>query len=380
VLNQNRFLLRRARLRLADSFSHRTVGLDYALQLDANTIAGFAFGLRDAEVGFSWAPGGFDEQGRTQPLGKGLAALRVRAGGGVIRIPFGYDVYEASHARRIFSEPSLLANAFFPGDYDLGVRLQIDYGDLHLVAGLLNGEPIGARGFSARDPNAAKDWFLRVHGNANPWERLHLEGGLSFTKGTGFHQGTPATKDSLVWRDFNEDGIAQQFEIQVVRGASATASENFERWAAGADLRARIDLPFGALTLFGEAATGVNVDRSLQPADPVVLGAPQRGVTVHGGFVQEFGKWFLLGFRADHYDARLDSTDTQGGRLVRANRPFGYFSIAAALRLFESERRGLAGRLVVEAQRRRDRLARDEAGLPTDLSDDRVTLRMQVEF
>jgi hypothetical protein len=374
LLNQDRFFLRRARLRMADRFSTGNFAADYVVQGDANSIAGVALGLRDAEAGLLWSPDGFEEARRVGQR------LEVRLGAGMFRVPFGYDVYELSHADRLFSEPSLLANAFFPGDYDFGARLAASYGDLFVVAAVQNGEPIGARPLPARDPNAAKDGFLRVGGSAHPVARLRVEGGLSFMRGTGFHPGTPPTKDTLVWRDFNEDGIAQQFEVQVVRGAAATASENFERWAVGADLRSRITFPFGALMLFGEAATGVNVDRGLRPADPILSGAPQRGVTIHGGFVQELGSLLLVGVRADHYDARIDSTDTQGGQLVRAKRPFTYYSFAAALRLLESDKRRGRARLMAEYALRRDRQARDLSGHPTDLSDDRLTLRLQVEY
>jgi hypothetical protein len=379
VLNQNRFLLRRARLRAADQFAYKTLALDYVLQVDANSIAGLALSLRDAEAGLVWSPGGFGA--KNEALGaEGYQPLRVRLGAGLFRSPFGYDVYEQSHAARLFAEPSLLANAFFPGDYDFGARLQVDYGDVFLVAAVQNGEPIGARPFAARDPNSAKDLFLRAGGASQLFSALRVDGGVSFMRGTGFHPGTPPTKDTLVWRDFNEDGIAQPFEIQVIRGASATASENFERWAVGADLRANVTFPFGKLTLFGEGATGVNIDRGIRPADPIVSGAPQRAITVHGGFVQELGQLFMVGARVDHYDARIDATDRQGGQLVRANRPFTYYSFAGALRLFESSERRGRGRLMVEYQRRRDKLARDESGRPADLDDDRLTLRMQVAF
>jgi hypothetical protein len=379
VLNQDRFLLRRARVRATDQFVRKTLALDYVLQVDANSIAGLALSLRDAEAGFLWSPGGFGK--KHEALGvEGYQPLRVRLGAGLFRSPFGHDVYEQTHNARLFAEPSLLANAFFPGDYDFGARLQVDYGDVFVVAAIQNGEPIGARSFAARDPNSAKDLFLRAGGSSQVFRGLRFDGGVSFMRGTGFHPGTPPTKDTLVWRDFNEDGIAQPFEIQVIRGASATESQNFERWAVGADVRAHVALPFGKLTLFGEGATGVNIDRGIRPADPIVSGAPQRGITIHGGFLQEFGQLFTVGARVDHYDARLDATDQQGGELVRANRPFTYYSLAGALRLFESDARRGRGRLMVEYQRRRDKLARDETGRPADLSDDRLTVRMQVEF
>jgi hypothetical protein len=378
VLNQNRFLLRRARLRLADRFRSGHFSLDYGFQVDANSIAGLNLGFREAEVGVAFSPQGFGASADSDPRGPNV--FRARLGAGVFRAPFGYDVFELTHTDRLFSEPSLLANAFFPGDFDLGARLDLHYGDLNLTVALQNGEPIGERSFPGRDTNAAKDWFVRLAGKADPIPRLSLEGGLSMTRGSGFHAGTPPTKDNLVWRDFNEDGAAQQAEIQVIRGASPTASENFERWAIGADVRARLALPWGSLTLFGEGATGVNIDRGIRPADPIISGAPQRGITIHGGFLQNVGKYLTFGARADHYDARLDSSDLQGGKLVRVQRPFTYYSLAAAVRLFERESHRGRARLMVEYGHRIDNLALDAAGRPTDLSDNRFTARMQAEF
>jgi hypothetical protein len=387
VLNQNRFFLRRARLRLADRYERGSFAGDYALQVDANTIAGPALGLRDAEIGLTWTLRARQEaKSETIVVGGGHSDgrerdLRIRVGAGMFRSPFGYDTYQLSHAARLFSEPALLANAFFPGDYDLGVRVQADYRAMYVVAALQNGEPIGGRGLPGRDPNSAKDWFLRLGGRSNIFERVTVEGAVSLTRGSGFHAGTPPTKDSLVWRDFNEDGIAQPAEIQVIRGASATASENFLRWGIGADLRVHIAIPLlGQLMLFGEAATAVNLDRGLRPADPVVSGAPQRGIGLNGGFVQELGKWFFIGARADHYNARLDASETQGGVLVRASEPFTHYAFAGAFRFLERERFTGGGRLMVEYAVRRDRLGRDASGTPADLSDNRLTFRMQWEL
>src|SRR5262249_10086911 len=160
--------------------------------------------------------------------------------------------------------------------------------------------PIGEQALPGRDPNAAKDFFgrLTAYGEVAKW--LRLEGGLSTTGGFGFHAGTPASKDVLIWRDFNEDGIVQLTEVQAIPGSAATPSQNFGRWGVGADLRARVALPIGELTLFGEAAIANNLDRGLRPADPVLLGRDQRSLAVFGGFTQEIGRYGLIGVRADH--------------------------------------------------------------------------------
>lgn len=398
LLNQDRIFLRRLRARVSDSFRRGSLSADYVVQVDANTIAGTTLGLRDAEVGIGWssAPAGPPTDAPAATFGAGPSApssparlaatvppdgaLQVRLGVGIFRTPFGHDVSEMSHADRLFSEPSLLANAFFPGDYDAGARLSLNHRDVFLVLALQNGEPLGERSFPSRDPNAAKDWFVRFGSRASPLRRVRIESALSLMHGVGFHPGTPPTKDTLVWRDFNEDGIAQQPEIQVIRGASPTPSENFDRWGLGADARINVDLPIGHLLVFGEAAVGVDLDRGVRPADPVLLGSPQRGVTVHAGLVQELGSAFYVGTRVDYYNANLDEADTQGGTLVRFNQPFTNLAFAGALRLLESDERRGRARIIIEYAIRRDRLGRDSAGRPADLSNDRLTLRLQLEI
>jgi hypothetical protein len=305
--------------------------------------------------------------------------LRLRLGGGILRAPFGHAVYEEKFTERLFAAPPLVAQAFFPGEYDLGARLSASWRGLSLVLALQNGEPLGSGSFPAMDPNADKDWFGRVGARLEPASWLTIEAGGSGVWGTGFHPGTPATKDVLVWRDLNEDGIAQLSELQAIRGSAATPSQNYSRWGLGGDLRARFRLPLGELTLFGEIAHAQNLDRGLRPADPVLLGRPQRGFTVYGGFTQEILGRLLVGFRADHYASELDQSRLEGGSWVRANEPFTHFSFALAY-CFGSSLPFGKGRLLADYTLRLDPLGRDAAGRPADLKNDLFTLRLQLEL
>src|SRR5262249_32961587 len=138
--------------------------------------------------------------------------------------------------QRFFLERTTTARALFPGTYDLGFRIGGAYRFLRYAFAVSNGEPVGESSFPGRDPNAAKDFVWRIGVDASPASFLRIRAGVSALSGTGFHQGTPATKDTLIWRDANGDGIVQITEIQVIPGAPATPSQSYHRFALGADL------------------------------------------------------------------------------------------------------------------------------------------------
>ena len=406
-LNQNRVLIRRTRLKLAQQWRM----LEYAVEADFNTVSGPQVGLRHVEVALNWPPveppvaavavaaavpdagaaaieaaagldGGSTEAvaiEQAPPL-KPRFPVSFRLGAGMFRAPFGHDVYELSNAERLFAEPSMLLQAFYPGEFDLGVRLTFAWRGLGVVVAMQNGEPIGERSFPGRDPNDAKDYFVRATARAEVTPRVTVEGGASTTVGTGFHAGTPATKDVLVWRDLNEDGVAQLTEIQAIRGSSATSSENFNRWGVGGDLRVKIGLPLGQLLLFGEAATATNLDRGIRPADPVLLGRAQRSLAAFGGFTQDIFSHGLIGVRVDYYAAALDQSQLQAGTLVRSSETFINYSFAAAFRFVGPQFVGGRGRVLVDYTLKQDPLGRDAAGRPADLRNDVFTVRLQLEI
>ncbi len=384
ALNGNRVLIRRARVRVSDEWRW----LEYAAEAEFLTVRGPEFGARQLEVAVTWpehvqaAPG----DGGVSPPTPPSPPASVRLGAGLFKVPFGVDAYEVSDARygksqddRLFAEPSLLVQAFFPGQFDLGARLSAKWKGLAAVVAVQNGEPLNTAGFPAVDPNSAKDFFARLTAHAEPFSWASLDVGTSLVVGTGFHAGTPATKDVLVWRDLNEDGIVQVTEIQAIRGSAGTVSENFERWGLGGDVRLKFALPFGKLTLFGEGALANNLDRAIRPADPILLGRAQRGLTGSAGFTQELFSHVLLGVRLDGYLPSLDDAQLAAGTLVRAQQPFTYVSFAAAVR-FDGPMGLGRGRVLADYTLKRDPLALDASGRPTDLRNDVFTLRLQVEL
>ena len=245
--------------------------------------------------------------------------------------------------------------------------------DLLLQRGDL-GVLLGEASYPGRDPTAAKELIARVGVDTDPAGFLNLRAGVSGLSGEGFHKGTGATKDTLVWRDDNEDGLVQLSELQVIAGAPATASQTFHRFAIGADLAVTAKLPVvGELTVFGEVVRAGNLDRGLEIADPISAGYDLRELGFHAGATQELTSWGMIGARYDRYDPDTDASEQRGVARVPASRAYSTLALTASVRR-------APGRLVFEYDRNRNMLGRTPAGLPTNLADDAFTLRGEVVF
>ncbi|HEX8951924.1 MAG TPA: hypothetical protein VF945_08765, partial [Polyangia bacterium] len=292
-LNETRFLIRRARLR-ADVDYGWVAG---ALELDGNTVAGPVARITNVEVSACWprcSPGG-----DRPPLVMGTL--------GLLRIPFGFEVQEKDYVR-LFLERSNVARAFFPGEYDLGARLQGGWRWLRWQAAAMNGHPSGDKQYALADPTASKDFLGRVGAEARPERRVAIAGGISALWGTGFSRGTPSTKDTIVWRDANGDGQVDITEIVGVVGQPATASRTFSRYALGGDLRVAVDLPrVGPLTVYGEIVWATNLDRALYVADPIAAGRDLRELGWYIAVMQQLTRWCAVGVRYDRYDPDADA-------------------------------------------------------------------------
>src|SRR5262249_25261751 len=146
------------------------------LELDGNTTNGPAARVVGAEVFVGWQPA-------------------IEAGIGLMKIPFGREVPEADRDRLVL-ERSNAADAPFPGARALGARASGAWHEVRWALAVMNGEPIGERSFPGADPNPAKDVLgrLGLDVGAGP---IAVSAGVSGLRGTGFHPGTPATKDTL---------------------------------------------------------------------------------------------------------------------------------------------------------------------------------------
>lgn len=363
-LNQDRFLVRRARLRVDRAWQWAHV----AIEIDGNTTRAPTFGLRRAEASLLYR----------NPAADAPPWIRLTAG--LSEIPFGYEMTDSSRSR-VFMERSTGSLALFPGEPDVGVRLSGGVGFFRYSVAALNGEPIDDRpGRQARDPNAAKDLVGRVGVETtlrdDPDKRAHLKlaGGVSFLTGKGFHPGTDATKNAVIWRDLNENGVLDAGELTAIPGTAAVPSQNFQRWAIGADLGLSLDTKLGRSRLYGEVFVAQNADRGLAIADPIATGSDIRELGWYVAFIQEVTPWGLVGFRADRYDPNADFLDDRVGKLVPSDASITTLSPLVGATLPDRIR------LVFQYDAIIDKLARDASGVPTDLKNDQFTIRLQGEL
>ncbi len=356
-LNQDRFTLRRGHVRV-DVEQGLISG---ALELDANTTNGPQVRPIDAEVAVHW-PAQPNEKLPTASLSAGL-----------MKIPFGFEVPELDYVRP-FLERSNVARALFPGEFDLGAEARLSYRFLDLAVALMNGHPIGDRVFPALAPDAHKEIVGRVGARTEIVAGVAFDFGISADTGRGFHEGTPSTKDVLVWRDENGDGVVQATEVQVIPGSSATASQEFNRFAVGADARFGVHLiPGYGFDLRAEVVRASNLDRGLEPADPIGAGYDLRELGWYVGATQELTKYGLIGLRYDRYDPDQDAREQSAAQVVPRDRSYSTLALLAMLRYGRA-------RLSFEYDVNRNELGRDASGAPTNLKSDAATLRGQVVF
>jgi hypothetical protein len=367
-LNEDRFLIRRARLRLESD-----QGLVHGVfVLDANTVRGPQVRPWNLEASLKWP---------TTTAYRGPAAIAqstsdepfVIVSAGLLITPFGFEVPELEN-QRPFLERSTMAGELVPQSYDLGVRVLGGYRFVNYALGIMNGDPIGESTFPGRDPNKSKDLVFRVGAVAEVTSGLRFDAGFSGLTGRGFHKGASPSKDQLVWRDQNEDGQVQQTELQVLAGSPATPSEGFQRFALGADARVRMKLPvLGDLMLRGELVRAKNLGRGTFVADPVAASRDLRELGWVLSVTQEITQWALVGVRYDTYDPDADARDQRPFALVPRDSSVSTWAFMATARWKKA-------RLVAEYDHRESSLGRDVTGAPTTLADDSFTLRAAVAF
>jgi len=355
-LNQNRFLIRRARLRLDRDWEY----VRAALELDGNTSRGVTFGIRRAEASLLYRG---DAKGSEPPL--------VMVTLGIMDVPFGYELLESSRERP-FMERTTGSLALYPTDQDAGVRVSGGISFFRYAVAIMNGEPVDSSGFP-RDPNAAKDVIGRL-GVDTKRGALSIGGGTSFATGKGFHAGQDAGKNQIVWRDGDQDGNFDPGEVAAVPGSGATPSKNYERWALGLDVEAALETKLGRSKLYAEGFLAQNYDRGVLPADPIVTGVDVREASAYVAFLQDITKYGLVGFRAGFYDPNLDTTETRQGRLLPLSQTIWTLSPLAGFTL-----RGMA-KLLFQYDIVLDKLGRDARGVPANAKNNQATVRLQVEL
>ncbi len=356
------------------------------------------FLLRNARVGgeAQWRYFGvrgvaefFNRAGPVRPLtadvhaqlpGKDGDPPLLKVSAGLLRVPFGFEIHDETDGQRFFGERTLVSEALVPGIFDAGAAVSGHVWALDWVLGVYNGQPAGAPGYGLRDPNRAKDYAGRLHLRGPLFEDLEAAMGFSFMRGKGFSAGTPPTKDDFEWTDLNEDGRVTLTELIPIPGSAGRPSENFERWAIGADAQLRGEIPtLGELLVYGEFAYLNNYDRGVAVADPVLLGRDQRGVGWYAGFVQALTTHAGVGVRYDEYYPQLDQIEPYEGTVVVTRRRFRTLTPAASGYLHHGDH--IRARLLVEYGWQLDNdLGRDAAGRPAKLDNDTFRVRAEVVF
>ncbi len=357
LLNQNRFVLRRGRVKLSKDWQYGGV----MFELDANTVKGATFVVQHAEVSLAY---------RNQDLSP-FAQVTL----GLFDNPFGREVVE-SPRERPFMERSYASKAFFPAEPDLGLRISGQVAWFRYAVAVVNGQPLGDRtGYVLQDPNSHKDVLGRVGVDVTTPSALRVIGGVSVLNGRGFHPGTDATKNTLVWKDnISEDGLVQIPEIVGVPGTAATASQNFTRWLLGADLGCELASRLGTTHLYAEVSVGSNMDRNVFIADPITTGLDEREFGYYVALYHEFKVGPIVGFRFDQYNPNSDFLDSRAGKLLPVTETITTYSPLVGFQIPHK------ARLVAQYDFIGDNLARNELGVPVDKKNDVWTIRLQGEL
>jgi hypothetical protein len=357
-LNTERIFVRRAHARIDANKGRAGVWLE----IDWNTVTQSQLTLFAAEINARFG----DE------LLDNLPPLLV--GIGLTRIPFGYETRQHD-LDRAFLEQSTFNRALFPGSMQLGLRARGAWRFLRYDVALTSGEPRGAAEFALQAPTHSVDLVGRAGINAELAPGIKLDAGISGLEGNGFHPGTPTTKDQLVWRDANGDGIVQLPEIQIIPGTAAEPSSTFRRFAVGGDAHLTAKLPLGALIVGGEAIWAQNLDRALYVADPVATGRDQRGTGFSACAVwQELPLGGAIGVRYDRYNPDADASDAQAGARVPFDASLSTLAFVASVRY---ER---LLRLSFEYDRNHNAFGRGVNGAPASLAADALTARVELAF
>lgn len=365
-LNEDRFQVRRARLRLwrewkyvgvfsvteffADGSTVRPIGLDIHAQLPAKE--------------------GADEDAPPR--------LIVRAG--LQPVPFGLENYEQTDDIRFFGERALFTAGFIPGRFDLGVSVGGHlWGAVDWIVAVQNGEPIGSGPYPYLDPNGGKDISGRIRVEGEIVEGVHIAFASSVLSGRGFSPGTAPTKDTFEWRDLNEDGRVLQSELLPIPGSAGRPSQDFRRWGVGSDLQLWTEVPrLGHLHVYTEVGLGVNLDRGVAPADPVLLGRDQRSLGILVAFTQDFTKHVTLGARAEQYEPSVDALELFDGVTVLTRQRFRTLTTGLSLNHFPRE--DVRVRLHTEVEVQQNSLGRDNQGRPAQLDNGTFRVRAEVRF
>jgi hypothetical protein len=360
LLNQDRFVLRRGRVRIGRDWDYAAL----LVELDGNSVRGPAFRWQKAEASLVY---GRSREKDVWPL--------AQFSMGLFDLPFGYELVESAK-NRSFMERTTGGRALWPSEPDVGARLMGQLQFLRYTVALTNGEPLDEKsGFGLQDPNKNKDVTVRLGVITKPWPKVTASGDVSYNAGKGFHSGKVATKSSTTWHDDNRNGMVDQGELTGNAATTATPSANFSRWALGADVQFIFETGLGKSMVYGEVAVAQNLDRGLFVADPFT-GSSQniRQLNYYVAVLQEITPYGLVGFRYDCYDPNADFMDSRAGQQIPTSQVIRNYSPLVGLVLPER------AKLLFQYDIQTNLLGRDTRGVPAHYKNNTATLRLQVNL
>jgi len=289
--NKDEFEVRRARFRATYNYSIA----EFVLNIDAIPSA---VTVKEAEgsVYIPWSD-----------------KVKTKVTAGLMYIPFGYEVQESDSVLP-FVERSLVANRLFPGQRDIGIRVQGTLAEkaFEYQVAIMNGNPISDAVFPSVDPNGAKDLLGRI-GTTLGGFRL----GVSGLVGKGFL--SPAVDDPKT------TGVNESHGFR-----------NFPHRAAAFDVSYKTPIPvIGELALYAEGTIARNLDRSTLGDYPKPLLVDQDGTKVSAGgvkgaeqvggyvgFTQHFTDYVAIGARGEIFDPSTSKTHNTLGSLTLVGHVF----------------------------------------------------------
>ena len=146
------------------------------------------------------------------------------------------------------------------------------------------------------------------------------------------------------------------------------------RRTAGLGLGAAAAGAFGLSRLFAEVVAASNLDRGLFVADPIVTGVSIRHFGWHVGAFHVSNRYGIYALRVDAYNPNADFFDSRAGKLLPTEQTITTVSPLVGMAL------GERFRLTAQYDFVSDNLARDARGVPTDLRNNRFTLRLQADL
>ena len=163
-------------------------------------------------------------------------------------------------------------------------------------------------------------------------------------------------------------------EVVAVSGAAATPSANFRRWAVGADLRLALRTPLGLTRLSGEVMLASNLDRGLFVADPVADRPRRARARLLRRARPGPHAWGSSASASTSTTRNADAFDSRAGQLLPASQ-----TITTCRRWSASvpaSARGSSSSTTASSTSWRA----TARGVPTDLTNDRLTARLQVDL